>query len=203
MGTVPGHRPDLGALAAGVRDCRGCDLWERATHGVPGEGPPRAPLMLVGEQPGDREDLTGTPFVGPAGRELDEILRRAGITRDTVYLTNAVKHFKWVARGTRRIHARPDERELVACRPWLLAELDLVDPRVVVALGVTAARGLLGRTVRIGRERGRPLEGPGGRIAVVTAHPSSVLRVPDSADRAAAREAIVDDLAAARELVAA
>ncbi|HWH15711.1 MAG TPA: UdgX family uracil-DNA binding protein [Miltoncostaeaceae bacterium] len=201
MTTVPGPRPDLASLAEGVRACRGCDLWERATHGVPGAGPPRAPLMLVGEQPGDQEDLAGAPFVGPAGRELDEILRRAGITRDSVYVTNAVKHFKWVARGRRRIHARPDERELVACRPWLGAEFDLVDPRVIVALGVTAARGVLGRTVRIGQERGRPLEGPGGRLALVTAHPSSILRVPDRAARAAARDAIVADLTAARELL--
>jgi uracil-DNA glycosylase len=184
---------DLTNLTRGVQECHGCDLWERATQAVFGEGTAAADVMLVGEQPGDREDLAGKPFVGPAGRLLDEALERAGIDRSRTYLTNAVKHFKWKPRGTRRIHDKPSWSQIAACRPWLEAELAAVSPRAVVLLGATASQSLLGREVRVTRDRGRyPVDGLAD-VVVVTVHPSSILR-GEPADREAELAALVEDL---------
>ena len=191
---------DLISLARAVQECRGCDLWERATQTVFGEGSATADVMLVGEQPGDREDLAGKPFVGPAGRLLDEALKRAGIDRSRTYLTNAVKHFKWKPRGTRRIHDKPSWSQITACTPWLKAELEAVSPRAVVLLGATAAQSLLGREVRVTRDRGRyPAEGLGlAKVVIVTVHPSSILR-GEPAEREAELAALVEDLRLAAE----
>ena len=190
---------DLEALRGAVQGCRGCELWQDATQAVFGDGADAARIMLVGEQPGDREDLSGEPFVGPAGRVLDEALEAAGIPRDAVYVTNAVKHFRFEQRGKRRIHEKPGVVHIDACRAWLDAELRAVDPAVVVCLGATAARAVLGRTVRIGEERGRALP-LGNRIAVVTTHPSALLRMRDRGAREAAQAALTADLVlAARE----
>lgn len=168
--------PTLDRLEASAPDCRGCELWQLATEVVFSAGPPDARLMLVGEQPGDQEDLAGEPFVGPAGRVLDEALEAAGTGREAVYLTNAVKHFRYENRGKRRIHQKPDVRHIRACHPWLDAELEVVDPAVVVALGATAGRAVLGRPVRVGAERGSLLE-LGQRRVLLTTHPSAVLRL--------------------------
>jgi uracil-DNA glycosylase family protein len=159
-----------------------------------GEGPPRAELMLVGEQPGDREDVEGHPFVGPAGRVLDHGLEHAGIAREEAYVTNVVKHFRYKARGQRRIHQKPDRWQVSACLPWLEAELSVVRPRAVVLLGATAAQALLGSQVRIGRDRGRPMESELAELVTLTAHPSSILRAPDEAGRHQAMEEFVADL---------
>jgi uracil-DNA glycosylase family protein len=172
---VPESR-DLGDLESAAQDCRGCELWRPATQVVFASGSRRARVMLVGEQPGDQEDRAGEPFVGPAGRVLDEALEEAGIDRAAAYLTNAVKHFRFEERGKRRIHQKPDVRHLVACRPWLDAELEAVEPQVVVALGATAARAVLDRTVKIGQVRGHVLD-DGPRPVVVTTHPSAVIRL--------------------------
>ena len=193
----------LEAVRERASSCRACDLWERATQTVFGEGPTGARVMLVGEQPGDQEDREGRPFVGPAGRLLDAGLAEAGIDRDDIYVTNAVKHFKWKPEPRRQAphprQARPG-REVGACLPWLEAELALVKPEVVVCLGATAAQALLGRSARVGELRGRLLTGQLDAAILVTAHPSSVLRARDDA-RAAAREALVADLAVVRELL--
>ncbi|WP_210649583.1 UdgX family uracil-DNA binding protein [Nocardioides sp. SYSU D00065] len=172
---VPGSR-ELGDLESAAQECRGCELWQPATQVVFSSGERSARVVLVGEQPGDQEDRSGEPFVGPAGRVLDEALAEAGIDRGAAYLTNAVKHFRHEQRGKRRIHAKPELRHLAACRPWLDAELEAVEPRVVVALGATAARAVLDRPVKIGEVRGRVLEEP-ARPVVVTTHPSAVLRL--------------------------
>lgn len=181
---------DLDDLAAAALACRGCDLFENATQTVFGQGPADARLMLVGEQPGDREDLAGEPFVGPAGRLLDKALREAQIPREPVYVTNAVKHFKFVAaeRGPRRIHKTPSRTEVVSCRPWLLAEIETVTPEVLVLLGATAAKALLGNDFRLTVHRGEVLRLPSGEVpdqidpaVVVTLHPSAVLRGPAEA----------------------
>jgi len=192
------------ALRHAAEDCRGCELWQDATQVVFSKGRSSARMMLVGEQPGDREDVAGEPFVGPAGRKLDEALQEAGITREQVYLTNAVKHFRFERRGKRRIHEKPAVGHIDACRPWLDAELAAVRPTVVVALGATAARALLRRTVRIGEVRGTVIEAAdaGGTPLVVTVHPSSLLRLPEEDDRAQAFEAFVHDLRRAGELIA-
>ncbi|MEV0165043.1 UdgX family uracil-DNA binding protein [Nonomuraea fuscirosea] len=171
-------RFDLDTLRRAAAGCEGCDLFRNATQAVFGEGPRRARFMLVGEQPGDREDREGHPFVGPAGRILDRGLEEAGIARDDVYLTNAVKHFSFVPRGKRRIHQKPTAAEIDACRPWLEAELSVVRPGVVVVLGATAARSLLGREFKVTRQRGEPVP-LGDALAVATVHPSAVLRAPD------------------------
>lgn len=184
---------DVDALRDAAPACRGCELWAPATQVVFSEGPADAAVMLVGEQPGDKEDLAGEPFVGPAGRVLHEALAAAGLDPERVYVTNAVKHFRFEQRGKRRIHRTPLVTHLRACVPWLEAEIAAVRPRVVVALGATAARGVLGRTVAVGEERGHVVEAD-GRAVVVTAHPSSVLRLRDRAEREAAVAAIVDDL---------
>ena len=187
-------RPSLRSLARTVQECRACDLYEGATQAVIGEGPRRARLMLVGEQPGDREDREGRPFVGPAGRILDEGLERAGIAREDVYLTNAVKHFRYKARGKRRIHQTPDRWQVSACLPWLRSELEVVAPEALVCLGGTAAQALLGSGVRIGRDRGRELESGLAQLVTVTTHPSAILRLREKRERGPAMEQFVADL---------
>ena len=187
-------------LVREVDRCRRCPLYRDATQGVAGEGAHPAPLMLVGEQPGDAEDRAGRPFVGPAGRMLDQALEAAGIGRDEVYITNAVKHFKFAAQGKRRLHKRPNRSEVEVCRWWLDLELDLVQPRLVVALGATAALSLLRRPVTIAAVRGRVLEVPPDRCGIVTVHPSYLLRIRDEEDKVAQYRAFVRDLRlAARE----
>lgn len=187
-----------------VRDeaagCTRCHLHRTATQTVFGEGPPGAPIMLVGEQPGDREDLAGRPFVGPAGQVLDRALAEAGIERKHLWITNAVKHFKFEPRGKRRIHQKPDAGEIEACKVWLLQEIELVDPRLVVALGAVAAQSLMGRTVTIGKERGRVRPWLGGRSLLVTVHPSYLLRLPDPAIQEVEYGRFVADLALTRDL---
>jgi DNA polymerase len=191
---VPAPPWTLDSLREAAAGCTGCDLHRRATRTVFGEGGPRARAVLVGEQPGHEEDLSGRPFVGPAGRLLDAALEEAGIDRAQVYVTNVVKHFKWEPRGKRRIHARPSVAEIAACRPWLDAELALVQPRVVVCLGATAAQALLGREFRVTQDRGRPVPSPLAPHVVATVHPSSILRAPDDEARRAERARFVDDL---------
>jgi DNA polymerase len=188
------ERLSLPALREAVHTCRGCPLYADATQAVFGEGAAHAEVMLVGEQPGDKEDLAGRPFVGPAGRLLDEALVEAGIDRSRTYVTNAVKHFKWQGRGRRRIHQKPTWSESVACRPWLEAELAVVRPRVVVALGATAAQSLIGKDFRVTKQRGEPVDSPLADHVVATVHPSSILRQRDDESRAAERAAFVDDL---------
>ncbi|HEY3922569.1 MAG TPA: UdgX family uracil-DNA binding protein [Gaiellaceae bacterium] len=193
----------LRKLARDAADCRACDLWRNATQTVFGEGPQSAQLMLVGEQPGDREDLAGQPFVGPAGRVLDEALAAAGIDRDGVYVTNAVKHFKWRPQGKRRIHDKPNRAEVAACRPWLDGELAAVRPRVLVLLGATAAQALLGTAFRVTRERGRPIEGTEfAEHVVATVHPSAIVRIRDREERAEAERLFAADLRSAADLLA-
>jgi DNA polymerase len=178
--------------------CRRCPLWERATQGVPGEGPRRARIMLVGEQPGDEEDLQGKPFVGPAGRLLRRAMVEAGIDSDDAYVTNAVKHFSWEPRGKRRIHKTPAQREIAACHDWLEAELVAVKPAVVVTLGATALGAVLGRKMTITAARTASLALPGGARVVATYHPSAVLRAPDDAGREELFRTLVADLKRAR-----
>jgi uracil-DNA glycosylase family protein len=189
---VPDSR-DLADLESAAHDCRGCELWQSATQVVFSSGDRSARIMLVGEQPGDREDEQGEPFVGPAGRVLDEALAEAGIDRSAAYLTNAVKHFRFEQRGKRRIHQKPDVRHLSACHPWLEAELEAVAPGVVVAMGATAARAVLSRNVKIGEVRGRLLEEP-ARPVIVTTHPSAVLRLRGREGYDEAFGALVGDL---------
>jgi uracil-DNA glycosylase len=191
----------LPKLREAVQRCRGCDLWVNATQAVFGEGPRNAEVMLVGEQPGDQEDRQGHPFVGPAGRLLDVALEEAGIDRRRVYITNAVKHFKFVVieRG-RRLHKKPSAGEVRACNPWLQEEIHLEKPRVVVALGATAAQALLGKQFRVTQHRGKPLPSEFAEAIVATVHPSSVLRAPDDAREDARREFIADLKAVARYL---
>jgi DNA polymerase len=189
----PGAARALDAERHSAEDCRACPLWANATRTVFGEGPPGAEIMLVGEQPGDREDLEGRPFVGPAGRLLDRALAEAGLRRDGLYVTNAVKHFKNEPRGKRRIHKKPADAEIAACHPWLERELELVAPRLVVALGATAARALLGTATAIERNRGRLLPLRDGAQLLVTVHPSFLLRVPEKS-KADAYRRFVDDL---------
>ncbi len=190
------QRPTLPKLAEAMQGCRACELWQGTTQAVPGAGPRKAEAMLVGEQPGDREDLEGAPFVGPAGRMLDRGLADAGIERSDVYLTNAVKHFRYRQRGKRRIHQRPEAVHVAACRPWLDAELAIVQPKALVCLGATATTALLGSQVRVMRDRGRELDSPLAEHVLVTVHPSSLLRAVDEPSRRAAYEAFVEDLCA-------
>jgi len=187
-------RPTLTALRKASAGCRGCPLWKDATQTVFGKGPSRAELILVGEQPGDREDLEGEPFVGPAGRVLDEALAEAGIARDDVYLTNAVKHFKWRPRGKRRLHQTPRAGEVEACKPWLRAEVEAVRPEALVALGATAAKALFGPSVRVTRDRGRILETPLAPLGAVTVHPSAILRLREHEEREHALAELIEDL---------
>ena len=176
-------RPTLDKLRAAAKDCQACDLWRLGTQTVFGEGRPRANLMLVGEQPGDAEDLAGHPFVGPAGKLLNRALQDAGIDRADVYVTNVVKHFKWERRGKRRIHKKPNAREIAACRPWLDTEIALVKPRAIVCLGATAAQSLLGRQFKVTAERGAFVQSPLAPLVMATVHPSSILRAPDDETR--------------------
>jgi uracil-DNA glycosylase len=173
------ERLTLDTLREAAEVCHGCDLWRNATQTVFGEGPADAELMFVGEQPGDQEDKLGQPFVGPAGRIFDTALEEVGIDRSRVYVTNAVKHFKWEPRGKRRIHQKPNAAELAACRPWLDAELSVLKPRVLVCLGATAAQALLGRTFRVTKQRGTPIDSPLADVVVATIHPSAILRARD------------------------
>jgi uracil-DNA glycosylase len=189
-------RRTLPALRGAARECRGCDLWRDSTQTVFGEGPAKAELMLVGEQPGDREDREGEPFVGPAGRILRRALDEAEIDIDSIYVTNAVKHFKWRPQGKRRLHQTPRAGEISACRPWLEAEVEAVSPRALVALGAIAARSLFGTKVRVTKDRGRLLDSPLAPLATVTVHPSAILRVGGGDEREAAFAELVDDLEA-------
>jgi uracil-DNA glycosylase family protein len=190
------ERRSLKALREAASGCRGCHLWRPATQTVFGEGRKSSRIMLVGEQPGDREDLAGKPFVGPASRELDRGLEAAGIVRADAYLTNVVKHFKFEERGKRRIHQTPKRFEVDACRPWLDAELDVVKPEALVLLGATAAKALLGSSFKVTQHRGELLDSELAPIVSATIHPSSILRQRDDAARAAEREAFAEDLRA-------
>ena len=194
--------PSLPKLREAAAGCRACDLWKTGTQTVFGEGTRNAEIVFVGEQPGDKEDLAGRPFVGPAGRVLDEALDAAGIDRKLAYVTNAVKHFKWTPRGKRRIHAKPNWAELAACRPWLDAELAVVKPKVVVALGATAAQSLLGRQFRVTKQRGVPVESDLAPYVLATVHPSSILRQETDEDREAAMAELVADLKVVAKLLA-
>jgi uracil-DNA glycosylase family protein len=189
---------DLGRAAA---DCKRCDLYARATRTVFGEGAEGADLMLVGEQPGDKEDLAGHPFVGPAGRILDRGLEAAAIDRSKVYVTNVVKHFKWTPRGKRRIHQRPNAEEVAACRPWLDAEITEVHPRLLVCLGATAAQALLGRAFRVTKQRGQIIDSDLGPPIMATVHPSSILRAQDPETQEAEFDGFVADLKVAADVV--
>lgn len=193
----------LTALRRAAEECRGCELWRDATQVVFSEGRATAQMMLVGEQPGDREDVAGEPFVGPAGRLLRDAIDAAGLDERRLYLTNAVKHFRFERRGRRRIHEKPAVGHITACHPWLAAEVAVVRPDVIVALGATAARAVLDRTVKIGEVRGHPIEAAGsaGAPAVVTVHPSSLLRLRDADDRRAGFDAFVADLRTAAALM--
>lgn len=190
----------LRSVAEAARACQACDLWSRATQTVFGEGPRTARVVFVGEQPGDKEDLAGHPFVGPAGRVLDEALSEAGIDRKRVFVTNAVKHFKWRASGKRRLHERPNGSEIAACRMWLELELQLVKPDIVVALGATAAQALLGPAFRVTRQRGTVVSSPLAPRVVATVHPSSILRAPEES-RDEEMRAFVRDLRIVAKLI--
>jgi DNA polymerase len=193
----PAQPPDTSSLAEmrkAARECTACHLYKRATQTVFGEGPEEAAIVLVGEQPGDYEDQEGKPFVGPAGKIMDQALEEAGIDRKEVYVTNAVKHFKWEPRGKRRIHQKPNSREIAACRPWLEAELRLVKPKLLLCLGATAAQAVFGPSFRVTRERGKLLSSKLAARAMATVHPSSLLRQPDEESRRREYEKFVVDL---------
>jgi uracil-DNA glycosylase family protein len=196
------HLNSLSELREAVNACRRCSLWRNATQGVPGEGPKHADMMLVGEQPGDAEDTQGHPFVGPAGRILDRALQQAGIERKSVFVSNAVKHFKFEPRGKRRIHSKPNAGEIEACRWWLTEELKFVQPKLVIALGATAARSVLGHPVTVSSMRGMPAPFTKTAHVWVTIHPSYLLRITDDADTAAEYDRFVDDLEGARRWLA-
>jgi DNA polymerase len=197
---IPDRRT-IKSVQAAAKDCQACDLWKRGTQTVFGEGAPKAQLMFVGEQPGNDEDLSGHPFVGPAGKLLDRALADAGIERGTVYVTNVVKHFKWEPRGKRRIHKKPSAGEIAACRPWLDTEIALVKPRAIVCLGATAAQALLGRQFKVTAHRGEFIPSPLAPLVLATVHPSSILRAPDDETRHLEMKRFTDDLrAVARSL---
>lgn len=187
-------RPTIDSVRETARGCKACDLYKRGTQTVFGEGPRRAQIMMVGEQPGDAEDLAGHPFVGPAGKLLDRALEQAGIDRGVVYVTNVVKHFKWEPRGKRRIHTKPNAAEIAACRPWLETEIALVRPRILVCLGATAAQALLGKSFKVSRQRGELVPSTLAPVATATVHPSSILRAPDDERRREEMERFVTDL---------
>jgi len=188
------EKPTITSLQEAAADCQACDLWERGTQTVFGEGGRRAKIMLIGEQPGNEEDLQGKPFVGPAGRLLDEALEQAGIDRREAYVTNVVKHFKWEARGKRRIHKKPNSTEIEACRPWLEAEIATVKPAVIVCLGATAAQALLGKQFRVTKQRGEFIPSPLAPFVMATVHPSSILRAPDEQARNEEMLHFIEDL---------
>jgi len=191
----------LSGLRKAENECRRCPLYKHATQAVPGEGPSHAKVMLVGEQPGDKEDLAGKPFVGPAGRVLDQALADAGIPRNETFVTNAVKHFKFEPRGKRRLHKKPNAHEIERCKWWFEQERAIVEPEVIVALGASAARSVMGRAVTIGKLRGEALRLEGGTRAVITIHPSALLRMQDAAEKRAAYAAFVKDLKVVARLV--
>ncbi len=194
-------RPTLKTVAEVAAGCKACDLYKRGTQTVFGEGPKVASLMLVGEQPGDAEDLAGHPFVGPAGKLLDRALEQAGIDRESVYVTNVVKHFKWEPRGKRRIHAKPNAAEISACRPWLETEIALVRPHALICLGATAAQALLGKSFKVSKQRGEFVESSLAPLVMATVHPSAILRATDDESRRAEMDRFVADLKKlAREL---
>lgn len=195
------QRPTLAKLRKAAAGCHACPLWKTGTQTVFGEGAPKARILLIGEQPGNDEDLRGRPFVGPAGKLLNQSLEEAGIDREDAYVSNVVKHFKWEPRGKRRIHKKPNAREIAACRPWLEAELSLLKPRVVVCLGATAAQALLGRDFRVSQSRGTFIPSPLAPHVLATVHPSSILRAPDEASRHAAHRQFVDDLKVVAEVL--
>ena len=190
---VPADAHDLDALRSAARGCTACPLHKLGTQTVFGEGPEDAKIVFVGEQPGDEEDREGEPFVGPSGRLLDQSLEEVGLDRERIYVTNAVKHFKWQPRGKRRIHQKPNAAEQASCRPWLDAELAVLQPKALVLLGATAAQSLLGKSFRVTQQRGQVLASDLAPLVLATVHPSSVLRAPED-ERAAARQAFVDDL---------
>jgi DNA polymerase len=196
-----GGRRSLAELREAAAGCQACDLWRSGTQTVFGEGRQKSDVMLIGEQPGDREDVEGRPFVGPAGKLLDQALERAGIERDNVYITNVVKHFKWKPRGKRRIHQKPNAEEIGACRQWLDAEIDAVEPQVIVCLGATAAQALLGRQFRVTKQRGVPVDSDLAPYVLATVHPSSILRQETEEDRAAAMEELIADLKVVAKLL--
>jgi DNA polymerase len=187
-------RPTLPKVREAAKNCRACDLWKLGTQTVFGEGPSKAQVMFVGEQPGNEEDLTGHPFVGPAGKLLDRALAEAGIDRSEVYVTNVVKHFKWEPRGKRRIHKKPNAAEIAACRPWLDTEIMLVKPRAIVCLGATAAQALLGRQFKVTAHRGELIPSPLAPVVLATVHPSSILRAPDDDARHREMKRFVEDV---------
>ena len=197
---VPEH-PTIPKLTAASAGCRACPLWKNGTQTVFGSGSPDAKVVLIGEQPGNDEDLAGKPFVGPAGRLLDTALEEAGIDRGNVYVTNVVKHFKWEPRGKKRIHKKPNAREIAACRPWLDAELAVLKPEVVVCLGATAAQALLGRDFRVSQQHGRFVQSPMARHVIATVHPASILRAPDPEARKMAHRQFVEDLKKAAKVI--
>jgi len=205
----PGHEypdlPETKSIAAwrdAAAHCKACDLWKKATQTVFGEGKRTAKVMFVGEQPGDKEDIAGRPFVGPAGHVLDDALEAAGIDRRKVYVTNAVKHFNFIRRGKRRIHKKPNAEEIAACRPWLDAELAVVKPRVLVCLGATAAQALLGRQFRVTQQRGQFVETSLASLVTATVHPSSILRAPDEETRRQEMKAFIEDLSLVAQALA-
>lgn len=200
---IPRHLDSLDELRDAARGCRACGLWEHATQTVFGEGPQDARVMLVGEQPGDREDREGAPFVGPAGQLLDRALVEAGVDRGTVYVTNAVKHFKWVQQGRRRLHKTPGVREMRACSGWLEQELALIRPEVLVCLGGTAAKAVIHKDFKITRQRGEFVDSEKAPHVYATVHPSYLLRIPEEAAKAAAYDQFVADLGLIREALAA
>ena len=202
-GTVPliPSKPTLKNIRDAAKRCQACDLWKTGTQTVFGEGAANAKLMLVGEQPGNEEDLSGHPFVGPAGKLLSRALEDAGVERSSVYVTNVVKHFKWEPRGKRRIHKKPNRAEVVACHPWIQTEIELVKPRVIVCLGSTAAQALIDPKFKVTQHRGERLSSPLAPVVMATVHPSSILRAPDDTARREEMAAFVRDLrSAAREL---
>lgn len=197
---VPPH-PTLPKLVEAARTCQACDLYKSGTQTVFGEGARNSLVMFVGEQPGDKEDLQGRPFVGPAGALLDRALEDAGIDRTRVYVTNAVKHFKWEPRGKRRIHKKPNAIEIAACRPWLDSEIEVVKPRVIVCLGATAAQALLGKAFRVTQNRGELIDYAAGARVMATVHPSSILRAPDEEQRRSEYSRFVADLKTVAQLL--
>jgi uracil-DNA glycosylase family protein len=187
-------KPTIPKLRVAAMTCQACDLWKKGTQTVFGEGGGKARVMFVGEQPGDQEDIQGRPFVGPAGKILDKAMEEAGINRDEVYVTNAVKHFKWEPRGKRRIHKKPNTMEITACKPWLESEIDVIKPDVIVCLGATAAQSLLGRDFKVSTQRGKWIPSPLAPFVMATVHPSSLLRAPDDETRRLEIRRFIQDL---------